>query len=309
MNQLIRHIGSRDFKRFESLTFPRYRYLLDPEKVDDRLIALGYSFLMNPGGLALAYVSPEHKSVSLLSLFVKKSFRNQGIGTALLEQVEQEARQRECDKIYGEFVVGKPSTPVVERMLESHDWQPPKPGSIYCRLVGKDVENLMKAPWMNQLKVPEPFSIFPWKDVTEQEKQKLKDQHAEKQLWEPGLDPFIIEKTTEPMNSLGLRYRDEIVGWMITRRVEPAILCYDCLFVKKEFRKTARGIAMLAESIRRQWNHEGHLPYRGGVWRSNLDNPSMIRFVKRRLGPYLTSMTETRSSEKHFSDMHLKKSG
>jgi lantibiotic modifying enzyme len=119
---------------------------------------------------------------------------------------------------------------------------------------------------------------------------------AHKFDWEAGLDPFLEgQPPFESFNSLGLRYQDEVVGWIITKRAAPGIIRYDRLFVQQQFRKTARAVALLAESIRRQWEYEGHLPGRGGVWRTNAGNAPMARFIKRRLGPYLTSMTETRS--------------
>jgi GNAT superfamily N-acetyltransferase len=201
-----------------------------------------------------------------------------------------------------EYVIKKPSAPVFEHLLKKHAWETPVPHSLYCRIVGPDVPKLMSAPWMRAWQLPQGFTLFPWRELQEEEQQRLLQRHAQTPVWEDGLNPFMEKpQPFEPATSLGLRYQDEVVGWIITERAEPGILRYDRLFVRPEFRKTARGAMLLVAVIQRQHELEGDLPGVGGVWHTEARNTPMVRFIRRRLGPYLTSLTETYGSQKHLT--------
>jgi hypothetical protein len=102
----------------------------------------------------------------------------------------------------------------------------------------------------------------------------------------------------EPLNSLGLRGMDGVVGWVITHRIAPATVRYTALFVDERVRRLGHGIALLAEAMRRQMGALGDDSVGTfGVW---LHNAPMIRFVRRRMAPYLISMAETRSARKQL---------
>ena len=50
------------------------------------------------------------EQVDLLSVFVDKPFRRQGIATKLLQALEQELEKRKCQKICVEYETGRPDT-------------------------------------------------------------------------------------------------------------------------------------------------------------------------------------------------------
>jgi GNAT superfamily N-acetyltransferase len=299
MTDIIR-IHADSARRFERLTFPHLQCWLR-EWDDEDTLAVGCSRFSEPVGLALASLYPEARFARVRSVFAHADFRGKGLGTALLSRLEAELVREGYDHFSTEYGIGKPSTKAFERMLATLGWEAPSPHSLYCQVVGADVPRLMNAPWMTQRRLPPEFSLFPWGELTGAEKERMQARHAAEPIWEVGLDPFSEGGPPyESFNSLGLRYQGDVVGWIITERAAPGIIRYDRLFVQKKFRKTARGVALLAESIRRQWEHEGHLPGRGGVWRTNAGNAPMACFIKRRLGPYLTSMTETYQAVKNL---------
>jgi hypothetical protein len=55
---------------------------------------------------------------------------------------------------------------------------------------------------------------------------------------------------------------------------------------------------LVVAAIQRQYALDGHLPEVGGVWRTRLDNLTMVRVIKRRLRPYLTTVLETSTTSK-----------
>ncbi len=187
----------------------------------------------------------------------------------------------------------------MERLLEKCGWKLPNPRQLICTSKGEDVERMMKSDWMNHYRLPKGFAIFPWTEVTQEELEEIRGWPDDPPYYHGGLSPFMKDdEEFEPVNSLGLRYKGKIAGWMITIRVAPDTVRYDRLFVRKEFQRMARAIPLLAESIRRQYTHEGHIPSKGGIWRTQADNTPMVRFIRKRMGPYLTSLIETKESFK-----------
>lgn len=104
------------------------------------------------------------------------------------------------------------------------------------------------------------------------------------------------ETPAEPLNSLGLRYDDQLVGWMVTHRVATDAIRYSTMFVEKRFQRLGRGISLLSQSILRQ--AENSVPY--CLFAVADDNPAMLQFVQRHLQPYLREVTDSRISVKHL---------
>lgn len=151
---------------------------------------------------------------------------------------------------------------------------------------------------MNPPPLPENFEIFPWADLRATERVALETEQQAHPFVEKGLWPFFEGACFEPVSSLGLRYKDTVIGWMLNRREDAYAISFGHLFVRNAFRKTGRAVVLLAASIKRQATHDRSHPNRCGIWQVRADNAPMVRFVRRRLGPYLTSVTETNQSFK-----------
>ncbi|QTA85220.1 GNAT family N-acetyltransferase [Desulfonema magnum] len=283
---------------YEQMTFPAFRHLLKEVSPKGPYIAISHSILGMPSGLILADMM-DGQTPEVLSVFVAKEFRNQGIGTVLMTRLEKKLTRRGRTGVFGIYTANKPSARVLERVLEKCGWESPTPRQLICTSKGEDVEQMMRSDWMNNYRLPKNFKIFPWTEVTPEELEEIRAWPYDPPYYHSGLTPFLkVDEEFEPINSLGLRYKGEIVGWLITVRIGPGTVRYDRLFVRKEFQRTGRAIPLLAESIRRQYAHEGHIPTKGGIWRTQADNAPMVRFIRKRLGPYLTSLIETKESFK-----------
>ena len=283
---------------YEQMTFPAFQRLLKEVSSEGPYIAVGHSILEVPSGLILADIM-DGQTAEVLSVFVGKAFRNQGIGKALMARLEEELTRRGCTGVFGIYTANKPSARGLERLLEKCEWNPPKPRQLICTSKGEDVERMMKSDWINHYRLPKSFDIFPWADITPEELEKIRGWPDDPPYYHGGLSPFLKDgEDFEPVNSLGLRYRGEIAGWMITTRVARDTVRYERLYVRKEFQRMGRAIPLLAESIRRQYAHEGHIPTKGGIWIIQADNMPMVQFIRKRMGPYLTSLIETKQSFK-----------
>ena len=297
---LITVLNARTAKPYAPLTYPHFRPLLEAfEQYQDSTLAVGYAVAGKPIGLALAQVCPDCQAVHVRSVFVHTAYRGKGIGTALLARLEQELAQCPYPSLHCEYPSGRPETPIWEHILIKRGWQPPQAAYLRCAVIGKQaVDALLAAPWIQQPPpLPDGAELFLWHSLSADERRRLENQQAAEH-YEHGIEPVIGERPCEPLNSVGLRYQGQVIGWMLTVRTAPGRLLYDRLFMDARFRQTGLALRLLAEAIKLQYAQDGHLPEVGGVWRTRIENQPMVQFIKSRLKPYLTSLVEINTSFK-----------
>ena len=274
---------------YQAFTFPKFRPRLEVLKSGDSTVAIAASDSNQPIGLALAEI--QGKSAEILSIFVEPNHRSQGIGTALLSRMEDELLMRGCTIAKLVYTTGQPTTPAFERLLEKSNWSQPQLRMLVCKTSNKSI---LEASWMQRTTLPASYTIFPWVEITQQERIALQKEQ-EVSAWIPQtLIPFQHEKDLEPATSLGLRYKGQVVGWIITHRLAPDTIRYTCGFVRPDLQKMGRYISLIANAIKLQV--KANIPT--GIWTVPIEHPAMINFVKKRLHPYISSLKETKGSFK-----------
>lgn len=276
---------------YQRFTFPLYRARLLAGTIQGATVAIGAMAGDRAIGLVLAELVPAQRSANLLSIFVDPSHRCRGIGTALLTRLEQELQQQGCPELQLVYVTGKPSTAALERLLQRCHYPSPQPRMIVCK---STTERIAAAPWMQKYYLPPAFQIVPWVDITPSERytiQQQQDEHA----WIPAdLVPFQLEDNFEPINSLALRYRQQVVGWVITHRLDANTIRYTCSFVRDDLQRMGRIIPMYVTAIQRQ----EQAGIRNGIWTVPRRHTAMFNFVQQRMAAYMTSIEETRGMTK-----------
>jgi GNAT superfamily N-acetyltransferase len=271
--------------RFASLTFRGYRAAMESCGTGSGLCAVGASVDDTPVGLALGRaLSATHARV--LSLYVVPAFRNRGIGTSLLGQLEAQLSKQGCEGAELSYALGTYGTSRLERVLQKCGW--PAAGDrlhAFC-LDGQ----ILSAPWFGTTVLPSPYGIAPWSTITEDERQRLlRSQETER--WIPeNLIPFRYEADLEPLNSLLLRHGDSVIGWALTQRFDESTLSYANLYVRPSLNRAGRtfaSLALLAESVRRQTSALGVASR--GTFEVVPENTPFLRFIDRHFGPYLLS--------------------
>jgi GNAT superfamily N-acetyltransferase len=277
---------------YERFTFPVFRYVLQNIEIEKSVIAIAASDLEKPLGLVIAEIHQDDQPVQIHSIFVEATHRSAGIGTALLTRLETEVGKRGCTKIEMIYTTSKPTTPALERLLHKCNWTTPKTRMLLCK---GSVQTVMEATWIHKYsRLPSAYNIFPWVEITAQERQTIQKQQ-ETQAWIPeDLIPFQYENNLEPLNSLGLRYQGQVVGWVINHRLTSDTIRYTCSFVRKDLQKMGRIISLYAEAAKRQY--EANIL--NGIWTVPIEHESMVNFVKKRWFPYLDSVDETRGTSK-----------
>lgn len=277
---------------FERMTYPLYKNCLYRVSTDEKspFIALGCRSNETPVGLALVQLFYNSHEGRLLSVFTDSAHRGKGIAAALIMRVEEKLKSTGINRFSVVYERGIKSYQQLESALKKCGF--PK-GDVNA-YIGRSHTRLMRqSKWLRRDWPLTNFSLFPWKDISKDEVRKIKEQQKNSPWYPEILSPFNDPDIFEPITSVGLRNEKEVVGWSMTHRIAADTIRYTSLFVREEFQQYGLSIPLLADSIRR---HE-EFGEKIGIFKYTFivypDNENMLRFVKKRLGPYLDSLNES----------------
>ncbi|MGB3420305.1 MAG: GNAT family N-acetyltransferase [Dolichospermum sp.] len=289
-------LNNRTAAFYENLTYPTYRSRLKLLNSHKSIVAVGVHLGSQPVGLVLAETSTDknQKIATILSLFVAPEHRGRGLGKGLLTYMEDELIQLHClrvDLVY----VSNSSTPYWEKILQNCNWSTPQIRMLVCSC---SIINFQNARWLKLANtLPPAYTIFPWVELTKQERESIKKQQATSPWYPEILSPWSDEEIIEPVNSLGLRYETQVIGWMITHRVAEDTIRYTKMFVREDLQRLGRAISLLAKAIKLQLES---MEDSKAVYTVLADNTEMIKFADRRLAPYMNSIRQSWGASKVF---------
>ena len=288
---------------FQAMTFPAYRHLLSlqPSRrhVEERdrppiqPFALAALVRGQPVGLGLAELplvagcEPE-----LLSLYVAPHLRNVGVGTALLKTLEDEFRRRGVSRVSTVYMTGKQAIPAFERVLAKRGWDAPTTRTISVRFT---LEQIERFPWINRYHLPAEFTIFPWVELTETDREALRRSQDsdhwianDLQAWDHDYYGF------EPITSLGLRGPEGVVGWVINHAISETTLRFTCSYIRKDLGRRGRIVPVYSESLTRVKQTQ----FTDCTFVAPVQHRTMVHFVHRWMEPWVSFVGETRGSAK-----------
>lgn len=275
--------------RFEKLTESKFLCCLQgqqPDNISDTLIiAIGAFHEKEPVGLLLASFFPILRLAEIHSLKATDS----SSASQIMRTFEEELKVIQCSQMSFAYPAEDPQTPFLEVLLQSEHWSEPRIFQMHCRFDAK----AFLPEWI-QREQAQVFSVFNWSELTSAERHLL-EVRLKQGVIPAHVSPFKNENTIESINSLGLRYKDEVVGWMITHREKTDTIRYSALYIFPEY-PSREAIALLCESIWRQ--KRSRVPW--AILDVNLrQSPkSWVKFVEKRLIPQAISITHTKSSWK-----------
>ncbi|WP_019503693.1 GNAT family N-acetyltransferase [Pleurocapsa sp. PCC 7319] len=298
MHSLTRLTTFGEALLYSPLTYPTYRPRLQNISSDENTVAIGISIAGKPIGLGIAETQAD-KSAQVLSLFVAQAYRHQGFGTALLTRLEQELYLEGCKSVEFVYTTGQTTTSTVEHLLDKCGWSSPQPRRVICKASTHEMSN---APWMRRRwQLPASYSIFPWVKITPRERSLIQEQEVKSWI-HPDLIPFKYEEGLEPINSVGLRYKGQVVGWLINHRTAPDTIRYSCSYIRPDLQKLGRITFLYIKAV--QLQAAANIPF--GIWTIPLEHTSMVNFAKKHMKPYSIYLQETKGASKLlFSDQEL----
>ena len=233
-------------------------------------------------GLTLSEVYDEHLkyTAQLYSFVVKPLYRQQGIGRKIFAFTQDWLVKQEKIASF-EFVYTQedPFTPALEKILASQGWTPAKTLLIRCDF---DV-NEFNPPWLHYAnRLSSSMRFFSWNELLPTDKKHIA-YLASQRRFVPYLNPLEEPDLIDKPTSVGLRQKEQIVGWSITKRVNPTTIFYSMLYVDHSLLHQGYGIQLLAESIRRQ--KKLRIPDATLEINVREIDPSWAHFLKRRLMP------------------------
>jgi GNAT superfamily N-acetyltransferase len=304
MNAELAELESPLAREWEAMTFPVYRHLLSlaiqprhPEQGDTNVIqplAIGARRAGAPVAFLLAECPVAAGGVpELLSIYTKPELRNQGLATTLVAKLEAMLSARGYAEVAVVYMLGKPSIPALERVLEKRSWSPPATRTVTLRFTP---EQALETAWFGRLRLrPPAYEIFPWVELTDEERAELKRSQAESPWIAPGLEPWRHDRAGfDSVSSVGLRYQGKVVGWVINHEIEPGLVRFTCSFMRRDLARHGRIMPLYTEAIERL----RAAGCRECMFITPLGYEEMVNFVKRRCAPWATSFAETRGSGK-----------
>ncbi len=260
-------------REFASLIPPEIASFL--QALPASCLALGVVLEGTPLGLAIADLRPSAGTARLLALNVDESVRRRSIGSQLYRLLESMLKQQGIRCINAEFLAGTEPDSVLSRFLGTCGYHEPVPGT---HIWSGPLQMVQHSPWLERLQLSPPFTLHSFESLSREERLMIRQGNGK---WYPSiLDPFAEEEHIDHECSLIVRHLHKIIGWMILEHFDDQTVLFKTMFVKKEYQRMGRGIALVAEAYRRVL-HDGK--YTNGIFFAEADNKSMIQFMHRRM--------------------------
>lgn len=252
-----------------------------------------------PIGWIITYIYPTMKEALMTSLEVIPGHQNKGIGSKLMRHLIEHLKSLEFRILNFQYN----DCPYMEKMLQQTGWEPT---TLLMRRYFFDESSFLNESalpdwYFSPLpKLSQDFSLFLWSEALPKEIETAKD-WAKSNPPIQQYSPFDDEHPFDPITSLGLRYKGELAGWMVTHRLKPQLLRYTGFYVVPEVRGIGPAVCMLKESIRRHIENDVHTV---GMMEINfkLAPSRWIQFIEKRLEPFTS-----RHEDMRYAFHYLKK--
>lgn len=299
----IRPLRPEEYPAYTSMTFPEYRPLLVADNTSCKVLA---AWVHQIAVGLIVFQTEEfpkiNKSVTTLrSVYVIALYRKTGIATALMQAGEKYLKEAGVEEVTGQYQQEYKERIAIEKLLAKTGWED-KPHRLLA--YSSYSSAILEDGVFQRMGVPSGFEIFMWKDMTAEEEEKLKAKYEDpqfKEIYIPHFNPFLTDKSLYlPYNSVGLRHKGEIVGWVLTIKHHlPNMTHIANMFAIPEFAR--KGYAMVLAyqcmTLEREFLRPNHTQHTA-MWQSFYDNPGMIRNIEKRLAKYCHTVVHYNMAKK-----------
>jgi uncharacterized protein (TIGR03032 family) len=245
---------------------------------------------------AVSVVRPGGGGAEVVSFVVRSELRRRGLGKLLLAGVEAELARRGLPAVDLAFRDTWASAGAMRALLAARGWSEPRTQV----LMAQTDTRILALPWLDPRPLPPGYEIFPWGELTAEERREIVRRQQRAPWYPEALSPFQLEERIDLEVSVGVRRHaggeSRVIGWLLAHRAKPDVVQYTTLFVEEGHAKLGRGLPLIAAAARRQ--DAAGLPR--AIFMVQAGNPEMRRLVERRLAPYLTERAELLRSSKRI---------
>jgi len=240
-------------------------------------------------GAATAVFDSSARTSNVQALFVQPAHRGRGVALGLIQALERRIVSHGATRMEMVYRASDPTSAATTHILAKTGWRIPSARmlTVAARVPPADL------PWM-RVRKPGGYEIFGWSDLGEREVARIAPPPGTEQRSSEA-SRWSSDCPIETHCSVAVRYRGEVVGWMLTHRLDHERVRYSRLFVERDHQARFSGVALIAEAFRRQ--RAAGIPKCLCAIAS--DNEPMVRLVGR-LAPYIESKTEICCASKNL---------
>jgi len=291
------NLTTANSEMFSVLTYKHYKKQLTELKKTAAIGAVIGGFI--PAGLVLISL-PEKKDypAKILSLFISENSRRQGIGRELLQRAQETIKELGYTKM--RIVFSKNRTGDLGQLLASKEWKEPIDNFFIYNVCVKDV--LEQSSWIRNDYIRPEFEIFPWAELRDDERIKLcADKEKKECEWAGFQPPINPEEKFELINSLGIRSKNGLAGWITYQENNKMTKACSLLYVMKKYRRSTLAIGLIIESFCLQV--DAGIPNVSCIIKT--ENLPMLNLYRKRFDFATISVSQTMISEKEFEQHEL----
>lgn len=251
---------------------------LSGEQLPSSVLALGAYQLGVPAGLAAAVLTGNGTlTARLLGVAVAPSLRRQGVGGKLIAELERRLRTIGITFLSAEYLEDLSPRSEQADFLLACGFAEPQAG---IHAATGPLSLAKKLPWVGSLVLPRSFYMQPFHTLTPEERELLR---SGEDNWYPSiLNPLAGENGIDAQRSLVVRRKDQLIGWLTVEAFSQDTLLFKTMFLREEHQRLGRGVALLAEMLRRAADDSS---FREGIFFVEADNAPMLTFLERHVYP------------------------
>lgn len=246
-----------------------------------------------PVGLLLSTDDNTAENYRIHSFLVDPRYRKMGIGSAMIDRIEGYVQEKGARKIDLYYRTHWPSRVYLEKILSGKGWSDPRKELI---LVKGDAQNVNKLFMHHRLDLPQDYEFDFFRNLTSEDRASILNRKKEENWYLDYLDPFVQENTIFHPASLVLRYRGQVIGWVISHLITPGLNEFTALFIDPEHRPFKLAHLLMRQAITLQ--QKANIPQ--FLITSKEENYVMSRFLLRHARETGVFLTRSYYCEKQF---------
>lgn len=247
--QYIVHRGlstKQVIERYENHSFPSFKQKSSVRNLQEPFFVIEAKYNDKIVGLAIIELIANQKVLKVLSLKVDGDYQRKGIASQILKIAEQIAKNNGAVYTNIVFQDNWNSFKLMPKLLAKVGWATPEQRLTLVKLHYNQVKDLS---WFQMKDYPQNFEVVFWKDTTKDDYQYILDKQKAENWYPENLSPFQLPHLPVGEFSLVLKYKKQIVGWIIAHVVSSKTIQITSFFVDKEHRNTRASLAIIIDCV------------------------------------------------------------
>jgi hypothetical protein len=216
----------------------------------------------------------------LISLYVAPFYRRQGLGRAMLTEIESQFRA-DGHRLGAHFITVREDDLGPALFLTRQGWHQAALRQVVCRM---SIEAAHRIPWRRLGRARAGDAIMAWDETPAAARARLEAllESGALKLHET-VRPFRYLGPHDPRTSVALLRGEDLVGWVITHPLDGDTLRWTCSYVLPELQTAGRVFPLWWSVVERQTAVGQHANF---IWTVPMDLPRMAAFARERLRPH-----------------------